>query len=419
MKVSKTNSNPLKTEQIVSSMGPSSVHLAGSLTPNAVITPDIKGSEVQNELQPAETTETSLPSSLPTTATPETAGVDQPVGDSADYTDRQEVSDTDPRPRIILPGKDRLLSDVAADLGHILARESIYRYAGQAAVYDEKNKTLEPCKPAPFRSLVERFIIPVKQEKKGEVRHSMSSGDAGAILASRQFLDCLREVERINPVCLPITRADSSVVLLPDGYDQESRILTTGQGAYADEMTATDAVAFLSDLLKDFPFADEGHSRAVAIAAMLTLYGLNLMPPRTLLPVILFRANCPGAGKGLLAQLATLPVLGYTPTGVDPKSETEMRKHLLAVAIAGQPVFLLDNTTGRIASGSLESFITASRVTGRVLGHLDHGRSHQEHLGDDHRQSRWPERRHDPADRGGGADRGWQPGGASDRKPLG
>ena len=64
----------------------------------------------------------------------------------------------------------------------------------------------------------------------------------------------------------------------------------------------------------------------------------------------------------------TLPVLGYTPTGVDPKSETEMRKHLLAVAISGQPVFLLDNTTGRISSNSLESFITASRVTGRVLG---------------------------------------------------
>ena len=117
------------------------------------------------------------------------------------------------------------------------------------------------------------------------------------------------------------------MALLPEGYDQDSKILTTGQGTYANEMTATEAVEFLSDLLKDFPFADEGNSKAVAIAAMLTLYGLNLMPPRTLLPVILFRANCPGAGKGLLAQLATLLVLGYTPTGVDPKSETEMRKH--------------------------------------------------------------------------------------------
>ena len=257
---------------------------------------------------------------------------------------------------------------MAADLGHILARESIYRYAGQAAVYDEKGKTLGECKPAPFRSWIERFVIPVKREKKGEARHSMSSGDAGAILASRHFLDCLREVERINPVCLPITRADSSVALLPEGYDQESRILTTGQGAYADEMTATDAVAFLSDLLKDFPFADEAHSRAVAIAAMLTLYGLNLMPSRTLLPVIVFRANCPGVGKGLLAQLATLPVLGYTPTGVDPKSETEMRKSLLAVAMAGEPVLLLDNVTGKLASNSLESFITAHTVSGRKLG---------------------------------------------------
>ena len=274
----------------------------------------------------------------------------------------------DPRPKIVLPGKDRLLSDVAAEIGHVLAGENIYRHAGQAAVYDEKSKTLVEAKAAPFRSWVERFVIPVKREKKGEAPHSISSGDASAILASRHFLDCLREVERVNPVALPITRADDTVALLPEGYDKESKSLTTGQGKHAAEMTAAEAVEFLKYLLKDFPFADEERSRAVAIAAMLSLYGLNLMPPRTLLPVILFRANCPGVGKGLLAQLATLPVLGYTPTGVDPKSETEMRKHLLAVAIAGQPVFLLDNTTGRISSSSLESFITTSHVTGRILG---------------------------------------------------
>ena len=349
-------------------MGPDGLHLAASLTDNGVTTPDIKEAGVPDELQSTETTGTSLPPPSPTTATPETAGVGQPPGEGVNYTDQQEASDADPRPKIVLPGKDRLLSDVAAELGHILARENIYRYAGQAAVYDEKSKTLGEAKAAPFRLWSERFIIPIKKEKKGESVHSMSSGDAGAILASRHFLDCLREVERINPVCLPITRADKSVALLPEGYDRESKILMTGQAAYAADMTATEAVELLSDLLEDFPFADEGRSRAVAIAAMLTLYGLNLLPARTLLPVIVFRANCPGVGKGLLAQLATLPVLGYTPTGVDPKSETEMRKSLLAVAMAGEPVLLLDNVTGKLASASLESFITAHTVTDRKLG---------------------------------------------------
>ena len=349
-------------------MGPDGVHLAASTTANGVITPDIGSTEVQDELQTATANGTTRPSPTSTATITETADAEQTPGNHAEYTDRREISDGDARPKIVLPGKDRLLSDVAAELGHLLARENIYRHAGQAAVYDDKNKTLGPAKPAPFRSWVERFIIPVKREKKGEARHSMSSGDAGAILASGHFLDCLREVERVHPVCLPITRADNQVALLPNGYDKDSKILTTGQAAYATNMTAADAVEFLNGLLKDFPFADEGRSKAVAIAAMLTLFGLNLMPPRTLLPVIVFRANCPGVGKGLLAQLATLPVLGYTPTGVDPKSETEMRKNLLAVAMAGEPVLLLDNVTGKLASSSLESFVTAHTVTGRKLG---------------------------------------------------
>ena len=184
----KTYRKRLNTSENVPHVGPDGLHLAASITADGVITPDSGSTEVQDEHQT------------------ETAGVNQAVGDNADYTDRQEVSD-DPRPKIVLPGKDRLLSDVAAEIGHVLAGENIYRHAGQAAVYDEKSKTLVEAKAAPFRSWVERFVIPIRREKKGEAPHSMSSGDAGAILASGHFLDCLRDVERVNPVCLPITRA--------------------------------------------------------------------------------------------------------------------------------------------------------------------------------------------------------------------
>ena len=41
-------------------------------------------------------------------------------------------------------------------------------------------------------------------------------------------IPCRVIIPRINPVCLPIARADHSVGLLPEGYDQDSKILTTG-----------------------------------------------------------------------------------------------------------------------------------------------------------------------------------------------
>ena len=202
-----------------------------------------------------------------------------------------------------------------------------------------------------------------------EIRFSLTSGDAATVLVSAQFLGKLRLVERINPVRLPVARVDGTTALLDEGYDKESNILTVhGSVRYRTDMPLEEAVAFLKGLLKDFPFADADKSLAVVIAAMLTLFCLGLMPPRTLLPVILYLANWPGAGKGLLAQLATIPVLGATPTGVNPKNESEMRKHLFAAAKDGREVILLDNMTGPFVSAALEAFVTASKVAGRVLG---------------------------------------------------
>lgn len=64
-----------------------------------------------------------------------------------------------------------------------------------------------------------------------------------------------------------------------------------------------------------------------------------------------------------------IPRLDYAPTGTMPRNEEEMRKLLLATALEGRAVVFLDNVTGRLASPSLEGFITSSTYTGRVLNH--------------------------------------------------
>ena len=275
----------------------------------------------------------------------------------------------DPRPRIKLPGDDRLTSVVASEYGHVLAACDYYSFAGVAAIYDRTGNTLRPISPAGFRTHSERYVLPVKEKEEGEVVQSITAGDARTVLLSGQFLDQLPEVERINGVCLPVMRASGEVELLRKGYDQESKIFTVYESLeYSTVMPVTEARAFLDNLWKDFPFADAKKSKAIVLAAMLTLYGLDLMPRKTLAPVFLYLANLPGLGKGLLAQLAMVSVLGYAPTGVLPKDEAEMRKLLFATAKEGRAAVFLDNVTGRLASPALESFITTTLVSGRVLG---------------------------------------------------
>ena len=274
----------------------------------------------------------------------------------------------DPRPRIQLPGDGRYLSDFATEVGQVMASSEMYLYAGGPAIYDPKQDAVVEIKPSQFCSWLEKHVRPFKSTKDGDVDQSLSSGEAAKVLMSEQFRDHLPEVERFNGIRLPVQREDGTIQLLPVGHDAASNIFTSPAAiGYRTDMSAAEAKAFLRDLLKAFPFADDGYSMALAIAAMMTLYCLDILKPKTLLPVFLYRGNVPGLGKGLLAQCAILPVMGYAPTGVKP-GETEMQKVLHSCAKLGFRVVFFDNVTGRLASPSLESFITASNIMRRVVG---------------------------------------------------
>ncbi len=103
-KYQESKSNDLKTEQFVPSTGPDGLHQAVSVRPTGDITPTSAGTEVQIGFQPEEATGTSSPSAS-TTAAPEAADADQPADGSTDRTNRKEISDTDSRPKIVLPSK--------------------------------------------------------------------------------------------------------------------------------------------------------------------------------------------------------------------------------------------------------------------------------------------------------------------------
>lgn len=279
----------------------------------------------------------------------------------------------DKRPKIQLPGDNRLLSETAADMGKFLKKRELFRRDDLVFHLMAGEAGLRPMSPETFRSWCEQHLLCYRVRNvfgRGQCcfLRTMSAAEAQGVLAAPQFLGCLRPVERFNPVRMPVRRASGEITLLPEGYDAESLTFTASSGIKLPEMTLGEARTSLENLLKEFGFADSGRSKAVVISAMLTVFGIGLLPSLALPPAFIFLANREGAGKTLLAKVCTIPVLGYAPTSAWPRNDEEMDKRLLVTVMGGLPALILDNVRSHIASAPLELFLTNSHFKGRILG---------------------------------------------------
>lgn len=275
----------------------------------------------------------------------------------------------EPKPRLLVPGDDRLTSDFARDLAHHLQTAGIYAQNGVAVIENASRTNLEPITATRFVTWIEDWVVCYRVKRGAELDRTLSTSDAQRILSAHQFISGLPPVTRYNPIRLPSIADDGSLVLLPTGYDRQSQTLTArGSPQFELDWPLDRARAYLGGLLGEFPFAEPQRSKAAVIAAMLTVYGLHLLKPTCTLPAFIYTANDAGCGKGLCSMLAALPVFGSLPTGVQPSSEHEMEKVLFSAARAGQQLLFFDNVDRHLASPSLESFLTTSHVSGRVIG---------------------------------------------------
>lgn len=145
----------------------------------------------------------------------------------------------------------------------------------------------------------------------------------------------------------PCLRADGSVLAAP-GYDAASGVFVRGSVRVnvPERPSKDDAVkawAKLEDLITDFPFAEE-MDKAAALSLLLTPgVRATLDGPA---PFQLIRANTPGTGKGLLAQVASMIWTGAVPAGVPPISggnPDETRKRFLPLVMEGRPIALFED----------------------------------------------------------------------------
>lgn len=174
-------------------------------------------------------------------------------------------------------------------------------------------------------------------------------------------------------VKLPFALPSGELVKVP-GYNLETETYADFDGEAFEDLPDSPSRAELAAALRQIwrPWAAyklaTDHDRAAMLAAII---GGVCRPGLDLAPGVVFDAPMPGSGKTLAARALGSLILGRrcpVTVGVNLADDDETRKLLVADAIAGVDVVLLDNLHGHLASPALEGLITAGVLRGRVLG---------------------------------------------------
>jgi hypothetical protein len=277
---------------------------------------------------------------------------------------------------IQLPKEGLPISEFAEEVGKELANHSFFSLSGiPSRVIDGR---IVPITPASFRTSPEEVIMFYKLGKPitpdadpPMIPFSMNKEQASAVISCEVFSRQLRPIQATSPIPLPVFR--NGELILCSGYDPGTQILSTdGGGGGFDLMPVEAAADYLRNLLREFPFADDGgRSLSVQIAAMMSRFAATLLPRSSQIPLAVWNANGPAAGKTLLAMLVEIPVRGFAALRGWPGESDELQKVLDSEVLAGSSSIIFDNVKEKIDSAYLEQFATSSVVAVRRLSSSD------------------------------------------------
>ncbi|MEX0718434.1 MAG: hypothetical protein WD066_17705 [Planctomycetaceae bacterium] len=188
-------------------------------------------------------------------------------------------------------------------------------------------------------------------------------------IATRGFWPPLRSLTGI--VETPVLRRDGTILAAP-GYDAATGLLFEPTGPVPqipERPSRADALAgrdMLLEIIADFPF-DKPHHRSAWFAALLTVLARRAFSGPA--PLFLIDANVRGSGKSMLTDLIAIIFTGRNmPRFANPASDDEARKRITALAIAGDPLVLIDNIAATLGSASLDAALTSTVWKDRRLG---------------------------------------------------
>lgn len=270
------------------------------------------------------------------------------------------------------PGSD--LREIAMKLGDICRDQSkgLFVADKEIVTIDREKGTTEIMDPDRFRSwIADHALIGAKWDKATHRLEKCTLGVemARGVLKADHFRVKLPRLVAVNCVKQPVKRRDGRVELLPQGYDAESMVYTMEGGIdYPEDMPLEEAVAFLRALFGTFPWGDDGRSLAVHVAAGLTIFCQNMLPPGTLTPMFIYNANMGGSGKSLLVSVFLWALFGQAENMSIVEGHDEFKKELDTAAQALSPYVFFDDQDGFLENRLLNSWLTSRNWAGRILG---------------------------------------------------
>lgn len=192
--------------------------------------------------------------------------------------------------------------------------------------------------------------------------------DVVAALAARGQWPTIRPLAGIAEY--PVLRADGSVLNEP-GYDPRTTLIyePTCEVQVPTDCSREAAVAAVQELralVADFPFAEPLHFTAWLATLLALLARPAIAGP---VPMTLIDASERGSGKTLLADVIGVICRGKNlARRTAPEDPAEWKKAMLGIAIAADPVVLIDNVTRMLRSDALDAVLTGTSFRERVLG---------------------------------------------------
>ncbi len=204
-------------------------------------------------------------------------------------------------------------------------------------------------------------------------RRAWSTPPPSSVVEVVEAHGCPGMAELRRVVHVPVFGPEATITTTP-GYDAASRTwLHLAPGfevpdvpEHPSDADVGEALRCWDEVLHDFPFTGTAE-RAHALCLGLQPFARDLIDGPT--PLYNVEAPTPRTGKGKLVAALLWPALGKHPQVSHEVAEgDEWAKRILAWALEGAEVVVIDNLTSTLISGALASAIVEQSVSGRQLG---------------------------------------------------
>lgn len=259
--------------------------------------------------------------------------------------------------------------EIGESIYNVLRNHPYYLYGGnlallnQAAEYKEGLLTMI-LKAEDLQGPLLELCDFTEFNKYGELEHVVCPRGFVAAFLKSSFAKSFPRIRAITD----ITLLGEDFKPLKAGYDSVAEIYTMGQA-----IVPTGETKIIDQLLENFCFKSTS-DRTNYLAAMLTALVHHHDALVAGVPALNLKANQPGLGKSVLAQILSVIRAGVVARTLSiTNDETELEKRMCAALRAGGTILIFDNAKVSrnlqiISSAVIERTITDRIISYRILG---------------------------------------------------